>query len=74
MLARAFWGSPGVIVAVGMNICKLIVRPADEEINSKTEEIKKAQNTKSQKQQIWKEERRSGNGSRKVLKSLYLGA
>ena len=41
MLARAFWGSPSVIVAVDMNICKLIIRPADEEIKSREEERKK---------------------------------
>jgi hypothetical protein len=62
-----------VIVAVGMNICRLIVRPADTKIKAGTEERKKdkIQNRKNHRSG---REKRPGNGSRKVLKSLYLGA
>lgn len=73
MLARAFDGYPNVIVAVDMNICRLMVRPADAKIKSKTEETIKHK-TQNRKGDSSEGNGRSGTGSLKVLKSLYLGA
>jgi hypothetical protein len=56
-----------VIVAVGMNICRLIVRPADAKIKAGTEEREKRTKHKIAKYTDLKEKRGLGMGLARCL-------